>query len=436
MENPVALYEKEKAQLISRFIQEKEPEFINRHAALLDDYFRDSFAVSEVGLRMQIDKHPYTFLALGGYGRMEQCLRSDVDVLLLFKGKVPDQAAELIREIIYPLWDLGLEVGYAIRSMKECIQLARQDLSIFTSLVDGRFLSGNASVFALFQSAMLDKVVRRHRRKLSQLLTRESQKRHAQFGDSTYLLEPNLKEGLGGLRDYHCMLWMAWAKYQIKDIKTLLDYGHLSPEEFQALTMALSFIWEARNRLHYLSGRKCDQLYFEYQIDMAKAMGFTDRNGQLAVEQFLGTMHGHMEFLKQIHLTFLNKDSSIKSKLFKKVKSLDSQGLTCFQDTLNFESPKAIPDNSHLLIKIFEQSALLRLPLSIEAKRVVRKSLPLIDNHFRSSPPVVQSFRNILISPPQPFRHIYPKLYIALASPWFASSKYILRALNLALSYP
>ena len=169
MEDPIATYKKENVQLISRFIQEKEPEFISKHTALLDDYFRDSFAVSEVGLRLQIEKHPYTFLALGGYGRMEQCLHSDVDVLLLFKGKVPAQAAELIREIIYPLWDLGLEVGYAIRSMKECIQLARQDLSIFTSLVDGRFLSGNASVFALFQTAMLVKVIRRHRRKFSQL---------------------------------------------------------------------------------------------------------------------------------------------------------------------------------------------------------------------------------------------------------------------------
>jgi [protein-PII] uridylyltransferase len=116
--------------IIARFLTGKEPDFLKQHARLLDDYFLQAFETSMVGPRMDVSQNPYAIIALGGYGRQEQCIRSDVDLLFLFKKKVPAEAENLIREIIYPLWDIGLEVGYATRSLKECLSLASQDLAL------------------------------------------------------------------------------------------------------------------------------------------------------------------------------------------------------------------------------------------------------------------------------------------------------------------
>ncbi len=116
-----------------------------RNAGLLDDYFIGSFEASMVGPQMGINKNPYAFIALGGYGRQEQCLHSDVDLLLLFKKKLPPQAEDLIREIVYPLWDIGQEVGYATRSVKECIRLAEKDYDVLIPLLDARFVCGMSS---------------------------------------------------------------------------------------------------------------------------------------------------------------------------------------------------------------------------------------------------------------------------------------------------
>ena len=134
--------------LIARFLQGKEPDFLRQHARIIDDYFRQAFETSMVGLRMVISKNPYTIIALGGYGREEQCIHSDVDLLFLFKNKVPDQAENLIREIVYPLWDIGLDVGYATRSLKECIALSGKDFEILTPILDARFICGWSHIYS------------------------------------------------------------------------------------------------------------------------------------------------------------------------------------------------------------------------------------------------------------------------------------------------
>ena len=122
------MLQQNRAALISRFLNGEAPDFPKQFAMLLDDYFRESFATSLVGPRMVISKNPYAMIALGGYGRQEQCVHSDVDLLFLFEKYVPEQAEDLIREMVYPLWDIGLDVGHATRSVKECISIARKTL--------------------------------------------------------------------------------------------------------------------------------------------------------------------------------------------------------------------------------------------------------------------------------------------------------------------
>ena len=394
------------AHLISDFIKTKSPDFIKRHAQVLDDYFFESFESSRVGPKMGIEKNPYAIIALGGYGRKEQFIRSDVDLLFLFEKYVPDKAENLVQEIIYPLWDIGFEVGHATRSLKECVKLAIDDIEVLTSLLDARFVCGMSLLYSSLMEHLRKRFKKRHSTKIIKKLIDISQSRHECFGDSSYLLEPNLKEGQGGLRDYHTMLWIARLKSNLKQFRDLEYYGFLSHDEYQAMKKALEFIGNVRNCLHHLSGRKCDQLYFEYQIKMADALKFGKKNGQQPVERFLSKLHSQMEYIKQQHLMFLYELGLFKDVKRSKraLKHTLIKGLEITENgMISFVSSEDILRDPSLLIKIFEESATFKIPLSAEAKRLVREFSFLVDKKFSSSVLNLESFERILAKPSSTF---------------------------------
>jgi [protein-PII] uridylyltransferase len=393
--------------LLARLLQGKESDFLKQHARLLDDYFRQAFETSMVGPRMNISKNPFAIIALGGYGREEQCIHSDVDLLFLFEKSVPVEAENLIQEIVYPLWDIGLDVGYVTRSLKECIALSNKDFEILTPMLDARFICGGSHIYSDLMDQLREKVVRKKSRTIVHWLVENNKMRHAHFGDSAYLLEPNLKEGQGGLRDYHTMLWIGQIEFNIRQSRDLEYFGLLSHEEFRALKRSLTFIWKVRNRLHYLCDRKYDQLHFENQIKLAEIMNYKQSNGQQPVERFLGELHGHMESLKQQHLMFLYELGLEKKRKRrrKSQKQSNVEGLEVIEwGMLNFASPEQIMESPDLLIKIFEESARLKIPLSAEAKRLVKEFSYLVTAKFRSAEPVVESFERILVTPAPAFK--------------------------------
>ena len=391
--------------LIERFLQGEAFDFLREHARIMDEYFREAFETSMVGPQMGISKNPYVFIALGGYGRAEQCVHSDIDLLFLFKKSVPDAAEGLIREIVYPLWDIGLEVGYATRSLKECISLANKDFEILTPMLDARFICGMSLLYTELMDQLHKKILNRRSRKIIRWLIESNQERHRHYGDSTYRLEPNLKEGQGGLRDYHTMLWLARIEYQLHQPRDFEYMGLLSHSEYQTLEHALNFNWTVRNRLHLLCGRKCDQLHFENQLKLAEDMGFEPANGQQPVERFLGQLHGQMEFIKQQHLIFLYElGYASKGRPRKQPeKQTGIEGLEVKRDTLNFITPTHLIAAPHLIISIFEESLRLKLPLSAEAKRIVKEFLHLADESFVTSSETVKSFERILLLPAPTF---------------------------------
>ncbi len=392
---------KRKNKLISDFISGKEHSFMECHSRILNDYFLEKFESSIVASKIDIAKNPYAIIALGGYGREEQCIHSDVDLLFLFEKNVPDKTEDLIQEIIYPLWDIGLDVGHTTRSIKECIGLSGEDLEVLTSVLDARFICGMSVLYSELMRQIREKVIDSRPDKIIKWVIESNVKRHDRFGDSAYLLEPNLKEGHGGLRDYHTMLWIGRIKYNIKQPRDLEYYGCLSHGEFQILEEALSFIWNVRNRLHYIAGRKCDQLYFEYQTELADAFKFNKDDDQKQVEKFLGELHSRMELLKQQHFAFLYEQGcSKKSEQTKNAIQTKVNGLEVSRDTLNFVSPEAILDSPDLLITIFEESARLQVPLSSESKRLLKEFIYLIDDDFRTSSFALKSFERILFAPP------------------------------------
>jgi len=378
------------------------------HSRILDDYFIEKFKSRIVDSEINIAENSYTIIALGGYGREEQCIHSDVDLLFLFEKNVPDEVEDIVREIVYPLWDIGLDVGHSTRSIKECVSLSGEDFVILTSILDARFICGAFTLYLELMKQLREKMIKGQSDKIINQLVKSNLQRHDRFGDSAYLLEPNLKEGQGGLRDYHTMLWIGRIKYNIRQPRDLEYYGCLSHDEFRLLKRALSFIWNVRNRLHYITGRKCDQLYFEYQTELADALNLREQNKMQPVERFLEKLHSRMESVKQQYLMFIGEQANSKnSNQFKKpntqtkIKNIaEINGIEVKRGMLNFVSSEVIPDSPFLLIKIFEESARLQVPLGSEAKRLLKEFIYLIDDDFRNSLFALKSFEKILFAPP------------------------------------
>ncbi len=381
------------------------PSVLKAYAHYIDEYIRNSFESSNIGPRMNIIKNPYAIIALGGYGRSEQCYHSDVDLLILFQDRVPREADELIREIIYPLWDIRMEVGHATRSIGECLKIAQEDYEVFTSILDARFICGISSVYTQLMDQIERRIIHRKSKKVIKWLVDRNRQRHQDFGDSTFLLEPNLKEGNGGLRDYHTMRWVADIRFGLKETRDLEYLGCLSHAEYNDLSTALSFIWTVRNQLHLIAARKCDQLYFEYQHRLARAMGFSPEKGQSAVERFLSELHAHMAHIKQQLLLFLYELGYEQAGKWKhnirKVKQI--KGIHLAEGRLNFDSPESILDDPTLLIRIFEVSAELKIPLSRESLRLVREFGYLAGERYLADPEARSLFENILMAPAPTF---------------------------------
>jgi [protein-PII] uridylyltransferase len=405
-DTPADALKARRKQLMSAIATLQAEDFLKEHAAAVDEYFLTSFTHSAVGPQMGIAHNPYALIALGGYGRTEQCVHSDIDLLFLFENKVPAEAEALVREVVYPLWDMGMEVGHATRSIKECIQLARQDLEVLTSLLDGRFICGMSPLYHKLMERLREKLLTAKPADIIASLVDINQERHARFGDGAYLLEPNLKEGQGGLRDYHTMLWIARIQSNIKESRDLEYFGFLSHDEYRSLCRALNFVWSVRNRLHLLTGRKLDQLHLEYQTRLAEAMQIEGVNGHLPVERLLGELHGRMEFIKQCYKVFIYELDQRK-RLKRKNKALKVTlvpGLKFNRGMLNFVSPEAVLNDPLLLARIFVECAVHKAPLNAEARRLVRDFSDVVDQDwFRRSPEVVEAFEKVLARPMSSF---------------------------------
>ncbi len=388
--------------LMEGFLEDREPDFLKEHTLLLDTYFNDRCETVQAGFGPGEDRIPYAVVALGGYGRGEQCIHSDVDLLILFGNGIPDAAERLVADLVYPLWDIGLHVSHTIRTLREPIAIPEEDVQVLTALLDARFVCGMSPLFAELMKKFRREVIALRTEAFVDRLVRTNRERHIAFGDSSFLLEPNLKEGRGGLRDYHTIMWVARIQSEIHRPRDLEFYGYLSYEEFREMSGALSFIWRVRNHLHHLAGRKYDQLHFDYQEQVAKRLGYEAEDGQQPVERFLGDLHEQMNFIKHLHDTFVyalehrNVDGAHPGKTA--VAGIEVKG-----NMLGFTSPERILAHRELLIRIFEESARLRLPLSLEAGRLVRSFLHLVDTDFRSSPEMVAAFERVLVSPTATF---------------------------------
>ncbi|KJS21473.1 MAG: protein-PII uridylyltransferase [Hoeflea sp. BRH_c9] len=228
-----------------------------------------------------------TVTAVGGYGRGTLAPGSDIDLLFVLPYKKTPWTEQIVEWILYILWDMGLKVGHATRKVDECIRLSRTDMTIRTAILEARFLCGERTLFADLADRFDREVVEGTGPEFISAKLAERDERHRKAGDTRYLVEPNVKEGKGGLRDLNTLYWIAKYFYHIRDTQELVGLGVLSRREFNLFVKAEDFLWAVRCHMHFLTGKSEERLSFDIQRDIAAALGYQDHPGLSSVERFM-----------------------------------------------------------------------------------------------------------------------------------------------------
>ncbi len=265
-------------------------EIVQRRTALIDRTLRELHAELSSSGPMP------TLVAIGGYGRGELNPRSDIDIMFLYREEAERERSP---ELLYLLWDAGLDVGYSVRTVKECISLALQDIKIRTSLLESRLISGDPVLYDSFQKSMRSEVFYW---KAATFINEKISDRNAtrrKYGGSIYLREPNIKEGEGGLRDFHSAMWISFVHFQVFTLDDLVARGILTPGQYAVVLRSRNFLWRVRNEMHFLSERKNDHLTFDLQERAAQDFHYRDSAHLLAVERFMKAYFLHARTIRE-----------------------------------------------------------------------------------------------------------------------------------------
>ncbi len=341
-----------------------------------------------------------TIAAVGGYGREELHYGSDIDLLVLFDKKLDEHIREQLEIFVRFLWDIRLEVGHSVRSVKECIKEARKDVSVITNLMEARLLDGSRTLFDdMLDQTGPDKIW--PPRKFFDAKLDEQRSRHARFDDTPYKLEPNIKESPGGLRDLHMILWLSQRITGATNLKQLVTQNILRREEYSQLVRSRNFLWKVRNGLHLLVGRSEDRLLFDYQRTLAKQLHYQDRDDRLAVEQFMRRYYRsvrQISLLNEILIQHFQEQFDEVDK--QRVVNINAHFQTRggYLETI---SPNTFSNNPSALLEIFlilQQHPRIK-GIRADTIRELRNNLNLINRSFRHNPDNQHLFLEILRQP-------------------------------------
>ncbi len=285
------LIEAGSAEIRASFEQTSDAEYVHRERARLVDVTLQGaldFIDDHLFQRSNLTKgEALAVVALGGYGRAELAPGSDIDLLFLYPYKLTPRTEQTAEFLLYRLWDLNLKVGQAVRSIQDCIRLAKTDLQVETSLLEARLIWGSEEVFQDLRARYRSEIMARRGPEFIELKLAERDARHRRMGDSRYLLEPNIKEGKGGLRDLHILMWLGKYLYEIETIEELIAHQVLTAPAVHSFERARRFLWTVRCHLHYLTGRAEERLTFDLQSEVASRMEYRDRGRISDVERFM-----------------------------------------------------------------------------------------------------------------------------------------------------
>jgi len=341
-------------------------------------------------------------VAIGGYGRGELNPFSDLDLMFLYSGKDSKRVEEVANRLLYFLWDLRLDVGYSVRTLADCVEMANGDTTVKTALLDARLLTGSEPLFHELKKVMVTQVLAKRSDAFIAEKLEELKKRREKYGSSVYILEPNLKEGEGCLRDLHTAMWVAKIKYKVDEPRELVIKGVLSEEEVAAYYAALDYLWRIRNELHYLAGRKNDQLTFDAQTSIARFFGYEDRGSTLGVEQFMQDFYLHANRVEHFSSVLITKCSQREEGARKILGYFTrrpvGEGFYVIKGELVVPDESVIDKDPIRLIRIFEYAQKQGVAIALGTKGLIRENLDLVNDKFRRSKEAHSSFWNILQS--------------------------------------
>jgi [protein-PII] uridylyltransferase len=364
-------------------------EFLRQHSDMVDGLVRMAFRKAQ----FQATSPSVCLMAVGGYGRAELAPHSDIDLLLLYSSSKKVDLPPLVEKILYPLWDLGLDVSCSSRSINECIQMARSDLYIKTSLIDGRYLDGEYEYFRNLYGLFTRKVLHRKVQNFAAALAKDLHLRGQKYEDPTYTLEPNIKEGEGGLRDFQFGRWVVRAKYKTDRWDSILF-----PDHSRMLDKSLEFLWAVRNQLHLLSGRRQDDLTFELQEKIAPILGL--RPGTEGVEEMMRQYHLSTQRISNLTQDILDRVLHEPSPLKKTFHFLQRRKIDdhfgIVHGEIHLLDPVAFKRDPTQLMALFEYCQTYKAKMDFRTEEAVMEALPFIDDCFRNSEKVNQAFLSIL----------------------------------------
>jgi [protein-PII] uridylyltransferase len=344
--------------------------------------------------------------AVGGYGRGELAPRSDLDLLFLYPYKATPRTEQVVEFTLHALWDLGLKVGHATRSVDECLRQALADGTVRTALLEARYLDGDRALFDQLTHRFAEEVMKGSEVAFVDAKLAERAQRHHRLGDSRYVLEPNIKEGKGGLRDLHGLMWIARYVYKVDTLADLVERGVLSMLEAQRYARAQTFLWAVRCHLHYLTGRAEERLTFDLQAEIGPRMGYTDHAGSRGVERFMKHYYliakdvGDLTrvFIAAVEAEQKRKPVSLWRRLLPSRYGKSISGFNVEAGRLDLATPHTFRDDPVNLIRLFHVAQAHRLDIHPNALRLVARSLRLIDTKLRADPEANRLFLEILTS--------------------------------------
>ncbi len=348
-------------------------------------------------------------VAVGGYGRAELCPQSDIDLLFLLPYKQTPRGEQVIEFILYRLWDLGLKVGHATRSLPECLRLAREDMTIRTGLLESRFLWGDDKLYAELRRRFLAEIVKGSNTEFIAAKLEERNERHKRLGDSRYVLEPNVKEGKGGLRDLHTLFWIAKYVHRVEQVEDLVGKGGLlTAEEAAKFAKAQDFLLTVRCHLHYLANRPEDRLTFDVQGQIGQRMSYTDHRGTRGVERFMKhyfLVAKDVGDLTRIFCAALEIESEVKPRFSlsalgrfgRKAKTIE--GFAIESGRLTVAKTTAFADDPVNFLRLFRVAQVNGLDIHPYALRLIRQNLKLVDAKLRDNKDANRLFLEMLTDP-------------------------------------
>ena len=351
-------------------------------------------------------------VAVGGYGRGEMAPYSDVDLLFLLPYKRTPHTEQVVEYLLYLLWDLRLKVGHSVRSVDESLRYAKSDLTIRTALLEARYIWGEQALFTELRSRFDNEIARGTAPQFIEQKLAERDARHKRVGDSRYQLEPNVKEGKGGLRDLHTLYWLAKYIYRIDDVAKLVELKVLSEDESQRFARAQEFLWTVRCHLHYLAGRTEEHLTFDMQTRIGERMGYRDHTGSRGVERFMK------------HYFLIAKDVGDLTRIFCAIFEVNEkkasrrlawlrwgsgvstrrglQGFVLDGGRLSIPSKDFFKDDPVALLRLFHVAQEQEVDIHPHALQAVTRSLRLVNPELRENPEANHLFLEILTSRKDP----------------------------------